>query len=315
MRIMIFHPALLPPRDYGGVERVVLWLAKGLKELGHEVSVAALAGSYLPDGVKLAPVEPGRVSALDFARANGGGADVVHFMAPPEPGAASALGCPWLLTVHGNGKPGETFPPNAVFLSADHAARHGSKIFVHNGIDPAEYVFSKDKSDEFLFLSKTSWSVKNLRGAVAMCRRAGVKLAIAGGHRPLMLRIEALLNPRLRWLGPVAGAAKAVALARARALVFPVKWNEPFGLVVAEALMSGTPVIASRRGSLPGLLSDDVGLLLDPDDEEAWVGALREGLRHDPVRCREYAMEKFHYKRMAREYAALYEKIQGGCRL
>ena len=109
MKICLFHPKLLPPRDYGGVERVVGWLAKGLAERGHEVWVGALQGSRLPAGVRLLPFTVDKSAAWDLARACPPGMDVVHWMAPPEKGVSEKLPCPALLTVHGNGRPGEEF--------------------------------------------------------------------------------------------------------------------------------------------------------------------------------------------------------------
>lgn len=174
MRLVLFHPVRLPPRDYGGVERVVLWLATALRDLGHEVHVAALAGSQLPPGVRLIPMDPGHTRAQDLLPKLPPGTDLVHFMAPPERDAISRMDCPWILTVHGNGKPGERFPRNTVFLTRDHARRHGAEVFVFNGVDPEEYRFEPgSKEDRFLFLSKTSWKVKNVSGAIRLCSRAG----------------------------------------------------------------------------------------------------------------------------------------------
>jgi glycosyltransferase involved in cell wall biosynthesis len=319
MKLLIFHPVRLPPADYGGVERVVLWLARGLAERGHEVHVAALPGSRLPPGVSLHPVDPRDRSAGSLIGALPRGCELVHFMAPPGPwpwdGFDERLGCPWLLTVHGNGKPGERFPANTVFLSADHARRHGGAIYVFNGLDPDEYRFEPaGKDGAYLFLSRTSWRVKNVRGAIRLCRRAGVRLRVAGGHRPLSTRLAACVRPGIRWIGPVAGQRKAELLARADALVFPVTWDEPFGLVVAEALVSGTPVLASPRGSLPELVTPAVGAL--PASEEEWIEALRAGVRGwDPERCRAYALERFHFRRMAEEYEGLYGRVCGGERI
>jgi glycosyltransferase involved in cell wall biosynthesis len=312
MKILLFHPTLLPPRDYGGVERVVLWLARGLAQLGHEVWVAARTGSVLPPGARLVAMEPPSVSALDLIRVLPAGIDLVHFMAPPGDEALGALPCPAILTVHGNGKAGERFPVNSVFLSLDHATRHGAREFVYNGIDPSEYRFDPGARREwYLFLSKTSWRVKNVAGAIRLCRRAGAKLAVAGGNRPLRHRLEAALRPSLRWEGPVAGERKARLLAEARALVFPVEWPEPFGLVVAEALISGTPVLAPRKGSLPELVPPDVGAILE--GERAWIEALRAGTsRWSPERCRQWAMERFHYMKMAASYEAVYARVIRG---
>jgi glycosyltransferase involved in cell wall biosynthesis len=313
MKVVIFHPVALPPRDYGGTERVVGWLARGLVERGHEVHVAALAGSRLPAGVRLLAVESDRRGAAELAPRLPAGTDVVHFMAPPGDGAAS-LPCPWLVTVHGNGKPGESFPSNSVFVSADHARRHGATAYVHNGLDPSEYRFDRSKSRSFLFLSKTSWRVKNVAGAIRLCARARAPLRVAGGRRPWLSRLEVLVRRNMSWEGPVAGATKARLLAEAKALVFPVAWPEPFGLVVAEALLSGTPVLASPRGSLPELVPADVGAL--PADEDGWIDWLsKPALPWDPERCRAWALERFHYARMSEGYEDLYRKIGGGARL
>ncbi|MBC7690132.1 MAG: glycosyltransferase [Methylotenera sp.] len=318
MKIVLFHPTFLPPRDYGGVERVVLWLAKGLRDRGHQVWVAAYPGSRLPAGVTLLEMAPDDSSAFALLKRLPAGTDVVHFMAPPEPGSLASLPSAHLLTVHGNGKPGEKFLLNSVFLSRDHAARHGAQAYVHNGIDPSEYDFSpRRKDDRYLFLSKTSWKVKNLRGAVSVCRGAKVGLRIAGGNRPWLVRsgvrCRSLLGADLHWEGPVSGARKAELLARAKALLFPVLWEEPFGLVVVEALMSGTPVIATPKGGLSELVTSDVGILLNWRDQDAWRDQLREGTaRWEPEACRERAMKLFHFQVMAASYEQYYRKVMSG---
>jgi glycosyltransferase involved in cell wall biosynthesis len=312
MKILLFHPVRLPPKDYGGVERVVLWLAKGLVESGHEVWIGAHPESRLGPGMRLLPFEPGQGSALDLARRLPPGIELVHFMAPPGEAGLRALGCASLLTVHGNGKADEEFPANTVFLSADHARRHGATEFVHNGIDPEDYLFEPGRKDgRYLFLSKTSWGVKNVRGAIRICRRAGVGLRVAGGSRPWDARLAVAFSRQLSWEGPVAGRRKAELLAGAAGLVFPVLWDEPFGLVAAEALMSGTPVLASPRGSLPELIPADVGAL--PASESEWIERLGSGTADwAPERCRQWALERFHYRVMTANYERIYRRILGG---
>jgi glycosyltransferase involved in cell wall biosynthesis len=114
----------------------------------------------------------------------------------------------------------------------------------------------------------------------------------------------------MQWIGPVSGEEKAALLAGARALLFPVLWPEPFGLAVVEALVSGTPVIGSRKGSLPELVPPDVGQLLDPQDEDGWASALAG--RWDPERCRAWAIGRFHYSKMAENYEKQYRKVLAG---
>lgn len=314
MKIVLFHPVRLPPRDYGGVERVVLWLAEGLRDHGHDVSVAALEGSELPPGVQLLPISPEDPSDQSFLSRIPAGTDVVHFQAPPAAETWEKLPCAGLLTVHGNGKPGERFPKNTVFLTADHARRHGRRSFVWNGINPDEYRFGGARGGEArpLFLSKTSWRVKNLRGAMQLTEKAGERLTVAGGHRPLGLRLRALWKHH-DWRGPVAGERKAELLARASCLVFPVQWPEPFGLVMIEALVSGTPVIASAMGSVPEVLTPECGRAIALDAEAEWIEAIRSArTRFDPEACRQRVLQNFTHRHMAENYLRMYQLAAQG---
>lgn len=322
MKIVLFHPSRLPPPDYGGTERVTLWLAEGLRERGHSVWIAADPGSVLPEGIGLIEIPPENRSATSLQGRMPAGIDCVHFMAAPRVDEIGFLDCAWMSTIHGNGQPGEVFPKNTVFLSADHAARHGRKSFVHNGLNPREFTFNpvpRQSTNGALFLSRTHWKVKNLRGAMRLCRRAGLGLHIAGGHRPFSLRLLAALWGQ-KWWGPVSGERKARLFSAAQALVFPILWPEPFGLVIIEALISGTPVLASRLGSLPEILTPDCGRLLPmPDTVEAeaeWIDALarlRTGaLKFDPEACRARALSHFTHLKMAENYEGLYRKVIAG---
>lgn len=317
MKVLIFYPRRLPPKDYGGIERFVLWLSKALVELGHEVWVAAQRGSLLASGVRLVSLEKHQTSLQGLFHNRIftevlEKVDLLHLMAPLPKENWQKIPLPVLFTVHGNGKPGEVFHPNSVFLSQNHAFRHRSQIFVYNGIDPSEYAFDpQSKKEWFLFLSKTSWRVKNLRGAMQLCKKAKVPLHIAGGQGPFFHRFLANFSRNYHWVGPTQGNAKSQLLTQARALIFPVLWEEPFGLVVAEALMSGTPVLATKRGSLPELVSPEVGAILDTNEQ--WIEALsRPKLPWDPMECRNRAMEKFHFRKMASEYLMLYKKVSQG---
>lgn len=311
MKILLFHPVQLPPSGYGGVERVVWWLSQGLRDLGHEVWVAALEGSELPPGVKLFPVSPNQKSAEVLLGKLPPGIEVVHFHAPPEAGVIEKLGCPSIVTIHGNGDAGEKFPKNSVFISKNHAERHHGQCFVYNGVDPSEFQYEPNKKEHLLFLAKTSWNVKNLSGAVKAILQSERKLKIAGGSRPWALRALAAVHPRLEWLGAIDTERKRNALAEARALFFPVLWAEPFGLVVVEALLSGTPVIGSKRGSLPELVTPDVGYL--SNQPEDWVETLNSSrFPWDPAACRDRALKYFHFHRMTEGYLSVYQRVIRG---
>ena len=319
MKILLFHPVLLPPKNYGGTERIVLWLARGLVEAGHQVWVAASPGSTLPKGVSLIEVPPKRSSPELFAKdllalGRALNFDVIHFHTPVSETTLKLFPSPSLLTIHGNGKAGELFPKNTVFLSQDHARRHQATEYVYNGIDPSEYVFAPaQKTDRFLFLSKTSWKVKNVRGAIRLCRKSKVHLTVAGGHGPIIENALARFSKYIHWQGPVSGTIKAQLLAQAKALVFPVLWPEPFGLVVVEALISGTPVVAARLGSLPELVTPDVGALLT--EEAQWLEFLNSKVSFEPEVCRNRALSHFHFHQMTEKYLIFYKKVCSGLML
>ena len=159
---------------------------------------------------------------------------------------------------------------------------------------------------------------------MSLCSEAKTKLRVCGGNRPWGLRLRGALLGQTEWVGPVSGVRKAELLAQAKALIFPVLWPEPFGLVVIEALVSGTPVLASRRGSLPELVTPDVGALFaSPETPEAraeWVALIREFMgdgspRWSAEACRARVLEHFHYLKMAEGYENAYKEVASGAML
>ena len=305
VHICLVSDAKLPVRLYGGTERIVQWLAEEFLALGHQVTLVALAGSHLP-GVRCIPVAGPR-EAVQAIPAN---ADICHFHAWPPSGEWPGN---WLFTLHGNAAPGEVLPARTVCISADHARRHGVPVFIHNGVNARELVFRADKQDHLLFFSKVRRRVKGAARALRLARAHGQRLAVAGGTRLDLLKTGGLrdsLHPSIRFHGEVGGAAKAQLFADAKALLFPIAWDEPFGLVLVEALLSGTPVIATPRGSVPEIISPDVGALFTEDSE--FADALAHAARCDPQRCREWALERFSARRCALNHIQLYERILGG---
>lgn len=327
LRVLIFHPVILPPRDYGGTERVVLWLAKALRDLGHTVGVVCLEGSQLPEGIIFESVNESQKNEIHYFRSKSNDwfkehYDLIHFMAPPSPSFFEAFSFPTLTTIHGNGKEGENFPKNTVFLSENHAKRHGRKSFVYNGMDLSEVHFKTDKLNSVLFLSKTSWSVKNLKGAMKIIQKAKSHLMIAGGNRPYLLKLKALLFPKyFKWMGPVNGNKKTKVLSDALGLIFPILWDEPFGLVMIEALASGTPVFGPKRGSLPEIINEHCGFLYPVDstiqEQVQYFKTYFENLSPSEIKkraenARARVLELFTHHQMAKNYLKIYEKVLSG---
>ncbi|HEU5396693.1 MAG TPA: glycosyltransferase, partial [Verrucomicrobiae bacterium] len=222
---------------------------------------------------------------------------------------------PFVVTVEGNGKPGERFHANTIFVSRQHAANHGSKHFVHNGLDPAEYRCAAARGDYAVFLAKARWPVKNLAGAIAVARRAGVELCVLGSRNwPFDLQKRMPAFRGVRYLGMTGGEEKREWLARARCLIFPVRWHEPFGIALIEALAAGAYVAGTPYGSLPEIVAPGTGVL--ETDAETLAEAVRHPERFDPAKCREHIMRSgFSHLDMARAYLRYYEAILARGRL
>ncbi len=293
MHIALYHHARLPIRGYGGTERVVVWLARGLAALGHRVTLLAAPGSRVPEAT-LVPVGPkeSRREGFDLTRFVPPDADLLHSFVPFR--VAPAV--PHLWTQEGNFRPGAVPPSNTIYVSANHAERNGSRAFVYNGIDPAEYEFRAAKSDYDFFLGRLH-RIKGYQLAMEGARQAGRRLVLAGGWRPSVRR-------GIRFVGEVDGEAKRRWLAGARCLWMPALWDEPFGLTLTEALVSGTPVIGTNRGSLPEIISPEVGGR--GDTLEALVAIAREIDGRDPEACRARVLRYFTHLVMAEEYLRYY---------
>jgi glycosyltransferase involved in cell wall biosynthesis len=219
--------------------------------------------------------------------------DLLHAHAPLR--VAPAV--PYLFTLHGNLGGGRAPHPNTIFLSAAHARRHHGQAFVYNGVNPKDFVFRHEKAGYDLFLGRLH-SAKGYRWAIAGAKRSRKPLVLAGGWRPS-------LRSSLRFVGSVHGEKKAELLAGAACLWMPALWDEPFGLTLIEAMMSGTPVLGTRRGALPELVSPEVGALGDTLDD---LVQLRSTIgQKDPGACRARAEQWFSHSRMAREYVRMYQ--------
>jgi glycosyltransferase involved in cell wall biosynthesis len=293
MHIALYFHGRVPVGGYGGTQRVVVWLAQGLLQLGHRVTLFAARGSQVP-GAAIVELDPRSTKrpGFDLAPFLPDSLDLLHAHAP----LTAPPDCPHVFTLHGNLKPGRAPRQNTIFLSANHAKRHGSTTFVYNGVDPSDFNFRAKKADYDLFLGRLH-GVKGYRWAMAGARRAGNSLIVAGGWR-LSLRRD------LRFAGQVSGGRKADLLAAAACLWMPALWDEPFGLTLVEALMSGTPVLGTTRGALPEIVSKDVGALGETLEQ---LIELRAGIsKCDPASCRARAERWFTHIRMAEEYVRMY---------
>lgn len=304
MKIVIVNKAMVPVFAYGGTERVIWDLAKGLVELGHEIVFVVPKGSTC-DFAQVIELDDRVALYTQIPR----DADVVHFQFQAD---FSKLEVPYLVTEHGNTEVGMPLDKNTVFVSRNHAMRHGSECYVLNGLDWSAYGevdWSLPRQD-YHFLGKAAWRVKNVAGAIQVAKKSGVCLDVLGGNRFNWKRgIRWTLSPRIRFHGMVGGREKTALLNASAGLIFPVKWHEPFGLAVIESMYFGCPVFATPYGALPELVPPHCGVL------DTSASGLSQAIAHAKFSADEihqYAVEQFNHRRMTDGYLQLYQEVIAG---
>ncbi len=295
MKVALVHNRKFPVTLYGGTERVIWWLAKGLTGLGIDVQLICQQGSHCP----FAEVIPFDFSLNPETKIKC--VDLFHYFSTPD----FVPQRPYVVTIEGNGKLSEIFLPNTVFVSRDHAQRHGAICFVYNGLDPDDYLYCESKEPYLIFLGKASWRVKNIAGAIRIARKSGRPLKVLGGSRLLFKNWRGI-----SWQGWVGGETKKRLICSSSALLFPILWDEPFGIAIVEALVSGTPVLASNRGSIPELIGEGVGFICSSESD--FLKGIERLDCLNPQHCRDWAVDRFHYLKMARSYLALYDLVLKG---
>jgi glycosyltransferase involved in cell wall biosynthesis len=328
----------VPPTLYGGTERIVSYLTEELVRQGHEVTLYASGDSQtsarlvacVPRALRLDeevidPIAHGIVE-LERVFADAHEYDVIHWHVDYLHFPVSRrLTVPGLTTLHGRLDIPDLQPIYAEFtempvvsISNDQRAPLPSANWigtVHHGLPLDEFAPSRDVGDYLAFLGRMS-PEKRADRAVEVAHRTKMPIKLAAKVDPadqeyFEREIEPLLeHDRVEYVGEIGGHEKMELLNHARALLFPIDWAEPFGLVMIEAMACGTPVIAYRSGSVPEVIEDGVsGFIVDDiDGAVEAVGRLDE-LDRDTVRA---AFERrFTVDRMARDYVALYEKLVG----
>jgi glycosyltransferase involved in cell wall biosynthesis len=341
MRIAILGPVwfAVPPSGYGGIEWIVSLLADGLVDAGHEVTLFASGDSRT--NAKLAAVfeqapssQIGRSlpelrHALScFTRA--GEFDVINDHAGPLSIALGGLvETPVVHTVHGplDGDPGAVYQdlghvsPDVGLISISLNQRRPKPDLnwvgnCANALDLQLYPCKPHRGDYLLFLGRMS-ADKGAHRAIAVAMETGLPLKLAGKKqdRKELEYFEQLVEPHLvggiEYLGEVSHGQKVELLQNARATLFPIEWEEPFGLVMIEAMACGTPVIATRRGAVPEVIEDGrSGIVVD--DYRQMAAALERADALDPLECRRYVEERFGPARMVEDYLAVYERAVAG---
>ena len=338
MRIVVVAPPWyeIPPRAYGGVEAVCFDLAEGLVSRGHDVTlIGAGRRNTRADFVATFRATPPGLAGSDrvwyelihaakAARAiDPIDPDIVHDHSVAGPLASAGRRCPTVTTVHGEveGDFGDFYrnlPPDAPLVALSHDQRsHAPDLqwagVVYNGISVEEYPYHREKDDFVLFLGRMSPD-KGPDLAIEAARRAGISIVLAARCTGAAERryFEETIRPRLgtgaTWLGEVDLGRKRDLLSRASCLLAPVRWDEPFGLVLVQALACGTPVVALKRGAVPEIVVDGVTGFVRTHPEELPDALLRLD-EIDPDACRRDAGRRFSVDAMVRGYEHIYERV------
>jgi glycosyltransferase involved in cell wall biosynthesis len=336
VKIAILAPAwfAVPPTGYGGIEWIVSLLADGLVDAGHDVTLFASGDSHTK--AELAAVFPEAPSRqigrtfweLKHALSCFACADEFDVINDHTGMLGAVLGAttptPLLHTVHGplDGEPGEIYEliaqvaPQVGLISISMNQRkpkpHLNWIAnCPNALDFSVYPCKPHRGDYLLFLGRLSPD-KGAHRAVAVAMETGLPLKLAGKLQEQKEReyFHELVEPHLvngiEYLGEVTHGEKVELLQNARATLFPIEWEEPFGLVMIESMACGTPVIATRWGAVPEVIDDGrSGIIVDSYRE--MPAALERADALDPLELRNYVEEEFSPARMVRDYVAAYE--------
>ena len=340
MRIAQIAPLseAVPPRLYGGTERVVSWLTEELVRLGHEVTLFASGDSRttaelvasVPEGLRLSGIRDHTAShlvMLSQVRARAAEFDILHFHVDLLQHVMFAdMTHKCVTTMHGRLDLPDFMPIFRTFkdmplVSISDAQRvpmpAGTSWLktIPHGLPQTTVPYSAKGGDGLVFLGRIAPEKRPDR-AIEIAKAAGVPLTLAAKVDPadrvyFETTIEPLLDhPLIRFIGEVDEDGKRELLGNALALVFPIDWPEPFGLVMIEAMSAGTPVIAWRNGSVPEVIEHGrSGLIVD--DMAAAVDAVAAARGLDRAEVRAAFAERFTATRMAKDYVAAYARADG----
>jgi glycosyltransferase involved in cell wall biosynthesis len=339
VRILMIAPPwfTVPPAAYGGTEQVVALLVRGLVAGGHEVTLVASGGSRTPARLlspfAVPPTASLGVTTIELAHVGAAyqqrdAFDVVHDHTVPGLAAASVPGGPPVVhTAHGawlkdaealyRGLAGHV---HVVTISHDQARRapRGVRVAatVHNAVDVDAHAVTARKGDHLAFVGRAN-PQKGPDVAIEVARRTGrpLRMAIKVNEADEREYFATVIRPSLdradvELVEVATQADKLELLGSAAAVLFPIRWDEPFGLVPIEANAAGTPVVAFSRGAVPEVLEDGRGgVLVAPDDLEGFVAAVEVAAAMDPAGCRASVKARFDAPRMVNGYLAVYERV------
>jgi glycosyltransferase involved in cell wall biosynthesis len=333
LRIGIIAPPLIPvpPTDYGGTELFVAHLATALQDLGVEVivyangdSTVAVARRWLYQRADWPVKEPAHAWIKDLNHISwalddaNGTCDVIHMQSAHAIPFSRFIDVPIVLTLHGPHDPKlselYSFFPNVHYVCISDAQCKRESMprmqAVHHGINLSQYRFVEHKQNYLSFIGRIG-PLKGTHIAIDVAKRTGIPLKIAGDVQPLNREyFERKIKPEIdgqlvEYIGVADLETKNELLGNSKAMLFPIQWNEPFGLVMIEAMACGTPVLAMPGGSVAEVVRPDVSGYICRSVRDMAKRAMTLNL--NPTTVRSYVEEHFSVPRMAQRYVSVYE--------
>ena len=338
MKIALIVPPFIPvpPRRYGGTELFAAQLAEGLQKLGNEVVVYTNGESTVP--VERRWLYPDSMWPIDsevhnnLRDINHGGwavqdamqwADVIHVSNAPTLTYSRFSDVPFVYTIHHPYDKGlsefYSYYPDTWYVSISEFQQKLENLpklrTIHHGIDPDKYQEGSEKREHFTFLGRIA-PVKGTHNAIEVAKRSGIPLKIAGEVQPKFKDyFESRIKPHIdgkfiEYVGEADLAMKNELLGSSLGLLFPIEWDEPFGLIMIEAMACGAPVYALPGGSVAEIVKDGVsGYLCHSLDEMA--ERAKQAASFDFAQVRPYVVDCFSLDRMVESYIDLYAEVAG----
>jgi glycosyltransferase involved in cell wall biosynthesis len=338
MKIALIVPPFIsvPPKRYGGTELFAAQLAQGLDNIGVDVVVYTNGESTVPvekrwlyeDSMwpidsdihnSLRDINHGAWAVQDASQ----WADIVHVSNAATLAYSRFIDTPFVYTLHHPHDEGlselYSYYPDAWYVSISEFQQKLENLpklrTIHHGIDPTQYKPGTGERTHFTFLGRIA-PVKGTHNAVEVAKRTGIPLKIAGEVQPMFKGyFESQIKPHIdgkliEYVGEADLAMKNELLGSSLGLLFPIEWDEPFGLIMIEAMACGAPVYALPGGSVAEIVKDGVsGYICQSLDE--MVDRAKQAASFDFRKVRPYVMERFSIERMVQSYVDLYAEILG----
>lgn len=330
----------VPPKKYGGTERVVYALTEELVKMGHDVTLFASGDSIT--SAKLMSVHPHALreskivemfALYEYSQLSIGTAydmqaefDVIHdHCAPISLAAANLATTPVVMTLHGAFTPSNKRlyarlrKPNLVSISKAQAAyddKANVVANVYNGLSLQHYPFVQKPQNYLLFIGRIA-KEKGTHLAIDTAQKLKIPLIIAAKldnadteYFKQYIQPRLYKNKNVRWIGEVEEKEKTQLLSNAICCLHPITWPEPFGLTLIESMACGTPVVACNKGSIPEVIIDGkTGYVVE--DIKGMIKAVQSIDSIDRSTCRRHALENFSATRMAKDYEHVYRRLLG----